>query len=619
MKRLLLLVTLSFFSFFSFSQSPIDSAALDAFMDGQIQTLMQELDINGVTVSVVKGQELFWSKGYGWADEKAGIKVDPAESLFRMGSISKMFVWTAVMQLYEEGKLNLDADIRSYIEDFEIDDSYEEVITMKHLMSHSAGFEDYYIQLFSSDSLPPNSLGEELKKHNPGRIRPPGVHSSYSNHGTGMAAYIVERISGLKWEDYVQERIFDPLGMTKSTFAYNLPPKFKQAHSQGYTHSEGKYSSHSFKGVPLAPVGIASTTAEDMVPFMVAHMNHGKYEEVALLDSTTSGLMQTPLHVHAEGLRGICYGFFDHSRNGYKIVGHGGATEYFFSYMLLMPDEDVGIFISTNTQGGVDLIRKATDAFFDRFYPNTTELNEIELSEEELKAFSGSYLSNRRPHNRFTKIIGLLNTPTEVSVRNGKLWTDGSDPQSWIPIGPTLFQNSQSTARLAFEKDDLGEYAYMYMDASPHVAMERVSGIESRSLNIFILIMSLGLGIFALILWLINFFLKRSYGLSSERQLPIASKFITMVNVLLLLGFAFAFGLTLDSIFEEGVKDSHYLTFVISAIFGLFTLFQFVLALGHFRKDVKIRSSIFYLILSLGMLGLLFMMNYWNLIGFQLT
>ncbi|MEM8888581.1 MAG: hypothetical protein AAGD28_11415, partial [Bacteroidota bacterium] len=131
--------------------------------------------------------------------------------------------------------------------------------------------------------------------------------------------------------------------------------------------------------------------------------------------------------------------------------------------------------------------------------------------------------------------------------------------------------------------------------------------------------MSLGLGVFALILWLVNYFLKQSYSLSSARQLPVASKFIAMVNVFLLIAFAFAFGATLDSIFEQGVKSSHYITFVISAIFGLFALFQFVLALGHFRKDIKLRSSIFYLILSLGMLALLFMMNYWNLIGFKLT
>ncbi|MEM6804679.1 MAG: serine hydrolase domain-containing protein, partial [Bacteroidota bacterium] len=203
MKHLLLLYSLLFYSAYSYSQLPLDSADLDAFMDGQIETLMREIHINGVSVSVVKDQQIFWSKGYGWADEKNEVKVDPAASLFRMGSISKTFVWTAVMQLYEVGKLDLDTDIRTYIDDFEIDDSYEGAITMKHLLSHSAGFEDYYIELFSNDTLPPTSLGEELNTHNPKRVRPPAMHSSYSNHGTAMAAYIVEKVSGLSWDQYV--------------------------------------------------------------------------------------------------------------------------------------------------------------------------------------------------------------------------------------------------------------------------------------------------------------------------------------------------------------------------------------------------------------------------------
>lgn len=620
MKRLLLFLSLfTTFCFHLSAQVSMDSVDLEAFMDGQIEALMQEMHINGVTVSVVKRQELYWSKGYGWADEEAGVKVDPSNSLFRMGSISKTFVWTAVMQLYEDGKLDLDADIATYIKDFELDDSYDEPITMRHIMSHSAGFEDYYIQLFSTDSLPPASLGAELKKHMPGRVRPPGVHSSYSNHGTGMAAYIVEQISGLTWEGYVQEHIFEPLGMQKTTFAYNLPDKFAQPHSKGYTYSEGKYTSHKFKGIPLAPVGIASTTANDMAPFMIAHINHGRYQDVQLLDSSTTVLMQSTLHTHAEGLRGMCYGFFDHSRNGYKIVGHGGATEYFFSFMPLMPNQDIGIFISTNTQGGTDLIKKVTNAFFDRYFPNQQEVEEVELGEEDLQAFTGTYLSNRRPRNRFTKIIGLINTPAKVFVKDGKLQTGGRSPKTWIPIGPQTFQDSKSTDRIAFEKGESGKYEYMYVDASPHTAMERVNRIDSRGTNIFVLSMSLGLSLLALLYWLISFFVKRRYRADTSKNLPTASKFIVFVNVLLILGFAFTFGTLLDEGLSRDTISKDYFPFVISGILGLFSIFQFVLALGHFRKNIKFRSQLFYLILSLGMLALTIMMYYWNLIGFKLV
>lgn len=602
-----------------YTQTSLDSASLEAFMDGQIEAYMQEMHINGVTVSVVRGQELYWSKGYGWADEEAGVEVDPAKSLFRMGSISKTFVWTAVMQLYEQGKLDLDADITTYIKDFELDDSYSEPITMKHLMSHSAGFEDYYIQLFSTDSLPPPSLAAELNKHMPGRVRPPGVHSSYSNHGTGMAAYIVEQISGLTWDEYVQQHIFDPLGMSKSTFKYIVPDELKKIHAKGYTYSEGRYTSQKLKGIPLAPVGIAATTANDMAPFMIAHINNGRYKDVQLLDSATSALMQTTLHTHAEGLRGMCYGFFDHSRNGYKIVGHGGATEYFFSFMPLMPNEDIGIFISTNTQGGTDLIKKVTNAFFDRYFPNKQEIEEIEISEEELKAFVGRYSSNRRPINRFTKIIGLINSPAIVTVKNGKLHTGGSYPKTWLPIGPQTFQDSKSTDRISFEKDESGTYSYMYVDSSPHVAMERVGGIESRVLNIFVLLMGLGLSLFALIYWSISFFFKRRYKLSTSRQLPFSSKMLTFGNVVLLVGFALSFGAILEDALQRDTIGTDYIPFILSGVFALVSIFQLILAFGHFRKNIKMRSRLFYLLLSVGMLGLTILMNYWNLIGFNMT
>ena len=148
---------------------------------------MDALNIAGVTVSVVKDNQLYFSKGYGLADVKAGKKVDPSTTLFRIGSVSKLFVWTAVMQLAEQGKLDLDADVNQYLTHFQIPDTYEQPITLKHLMTHSAGFEEYVLNLFSTDTLPPPSLESVFLEQMPTRIRPPGTFLSYSNHGTGIA------------------------------------------------------------------------------------------------------------------------------------------------------------------------------------------------------------------------------------------------------------------------------------------------------------------------------------------------------------------------------------------------------------------------------------------------
>ncbi|MEM6802692.1 MAG: serine hydrolase, partial [Bacteroidota bacterium] len=461
------------------------------------------------------------------------------------------------------------------------------------------------------------SLGEELNTHNPKRVRPPAMHSSYSNHGTAMAAYIVEKVSGLSWDQYVQEHIFDPLGMKKTSFKFSLPQALRANHAQGYTYNEGQYRSHSFKNIPLAPVGLAATTAEDMLPFMAAHLNHGRYGDVQLLDSATSAEMQSPLHVHAEGLRGMCYGFFDHSRNGYKIIGHGGATEYFFSFMLLMPEEEVGIFISTNTQNGTDLIRKATNAFFDRYFPAKSSPEVHELADDDLEKFTGTYLSNRRPRTRFTKLVALFNTPLEVKVKEGKLITGGENTQIWYPIGAETFQDSKSTDRIAFGKDEEGKYSFLYRDASPHVAYERVSTLESRGFNLFVLIMSLGLGIFACIYWLLSLGLKNVYRLDRSADLPATSKFLLGLNVLILIVFAFLYGATLDSAIPHGIKTSDYFTFILAGGFALLSLVQMVLALRHFSRSIKLRSKLFYFLISLGMLALVFLMNYWKLLGFH--
>ncbi len=115
---------------------------LEAFLDGVLAAEMRSHSIASATVSVVKDGELFFAKGYGYADRESRRPVDPERTLFRPGSISKLFTWTAVMQLVEQGKIDLDADVNEYLTDFRIPDTFPEPITMEHLMTHTPGFED---------------------------------------------------------------------------------------------------------------------------------------------------------------------------------------------------------------------------------------------------------------------------------------------------------------------------------------------------------------------------------------------------------------------------------------------------------------------------------------------
>jgi len=213
---------------------------VEAFLDNLVAVQMEEYHVPGATVSVVKDGTLFFAKGYGYANLDNQIPVDPERTLFRIGSASKIFVATAVMQLYEQGELDLEVDVNTYL-DFQIPDTYPESITLKHLLSHTAGFESEGTDIgrTSADDLPPTE--EWLRTHMRARVRPPGQAQAYSNYGMNLALYIVECVSGMPFEQYIEENILDPLGMEHTTARQPLPPELAPDYHTGYVYVDGEY------------------------------------------------------------------------------------------------------------------------------------------------------------------------------------------------------------------------------------------------------------------------------------------------------------------------------------------------------------------------------------------
>ena len=187
---------------------PTDPAELQAFIDGVMAAHMPSRKIPAATISVVKDGELFFAKGYGYADREKKIPVEADKTLFRPGSTSKLFTWTAVMQLAERGQLDLDADVNTYLKTFQIPATYPEPITMKNLLTHTPGFEDGgFGYLFVKDESGIVPLRESLAAHIPERVRPPGTWSSYSNYGTALAGLIrCPRTSRRTWPSVTSTR-----------------------------------------------------------------------------------------------------------------------------------------------------------------------------------------------------------------------------------------------------------------------------------------------------------------------------------------------------------------------------------------------------------------------------
>src|SRR6185437_12610126 len=343
----------------SLPPAQLTQADLTAFFDGLVPLQIERDDIAGAVVAVVRDGKVIFAKGYGYADLAKKKPVSAEDTLFRCGSISKLFTWTAVMQLVQDGKINLDADINQYL-DFRIPEPFGKPITMRNLMTHTPGFEETIRDLITVDPKHIPSLRDYLVNHEPKEIFPPGTTGAYSNYGATLAGYIVQRVSGQPFDDYIEQHIFEPLGMTHATFRQPLPKDLQPLMSQGYERASG--GAKKFEIVTPFPAGSVAISAMDITHFMMAQLNNGTYAApetvrpcpncaplevigAQILRPETVKEMHTRQYAPDPRVNAMCLGFYEETRNGHRIIGHGGDTQYFHSDLHLILDANTGLFV----------------------------------------------------------------------------------------------------------------------------------------------------------------------------------------------------------------------------------------------------------------------------------
>jgi CubicO group peptidase (beta-lactamase class C family) len=425
---------------------PTDRAELEAFLEGIMSAYLESNHIAGATLAVVKDGEIFFAKGYGYADVKEKKPVIADETLFRPGSVSKLFTWTAVMQLFEQGKIDLNADINIYLKDFKIPDKYPEPVTMTHLLTHTPGFEDFISEMGvrRAEELVP--LAEFLETRMPARVRPPGKLTSYSNYGTALAGYIVEKISGMPFEDYVEQHIFELLDMQHSTFRQPLPSHLANDMSAGYTYEKGMYKPYGFEYINgIAPAGSMSTTATDIAKFMIAHIQLGKYGENRILEEETARLMHTRLFTHDSRVDGNAHGFWEMTHNNLRTIVHGGDTFMFHSLLSIIPEKNLGLFVSFNSFGGSwPVYDNFMRAFLDHYYP-AAELADIKPPQDFKRRagrFVGSYGVTRVIESTYEKLMALMMTVKVEATEDSTLLITmpmGLGITRWVEVEPLVF------------------------------------------------------------------------------------------------------------------------------------------------------------------------------------
>jgi CubicO group peptidase (beta-lactamase class C family) len=522
---------------------------LSTFFDGLLPFALGRGDVAGAVVSVVKDGKIVFAKGYGYADLKTLAPPSPETTLFRPGSTSKLFAWTAVMQLVEQGKLDLDKDVNAYL-DFTIPPLDGKPITLRDLMTHSPGFEESAKGLITTGDTR-ISLGDYLKSHVPARIFPPGEIVAYSNYGCGVAGYIVERISGQRFEDYIQQHIFTPLAMTHSTNDQPIKGSREASQASSYlTASDGEPKG--FEVVNPAPAGGMSSTAVDMAHFMIAQLEGGSYNGARVLQPATVARMHTPQRTAAPGLNGFDLGFYQEDSHGQRIVGHAGDLDYFHTDLHLMLDAHVGFFISMNSagnEGGAGVIRAAMfHAFLDRYFPNVARSQPTAPSaKEDAARVAGWYSPSRRNESAMRPLYLLTQVQVAAlpddTIAASMLTSDAGVPLHWREVGPLEYREVNGIRKLKFVTDKQGAIRYWATDAEPPVfVFQTVTGLKTLGSARLFAGLSLLILVAVLIGWPLGWGVRRHYRQRLEltlvqRRTRLLSRLGVLALFVVLLGW----------------------------------------------------------------------------------
>ncbi len=495
-------------------------ADLEAWLDGYLPYALDNGDIAGAVVVVVKDGQVLLQKGYGYSDIEKRAPVDPAGTLFRPGSVSKLFTWTAVMQLVEQGKLDLDADLNQYI-DFKIPPRDGKPITLRQAMTHTTGLEEQLRALITTRKEGITSLETALKYWVPERIHAPGATPAYSNYATALAGYIVQRVSGEPFDAYIARHIFQPLGMAHSSFSQPLQPALLAKMSKGYDKaSDGVAKDYEFIG--LAPAGSLAATGADMGRFMLAHLQDGAYGDARILKAETAQAMHSTGQASVGPLNRMMLGFYETSVNGHRAIAHGGDTTLFHSDLELFLDDGIGLYISMNSNGrdgATGVIRGVLSRnFADRYLPGPKgRAPALDAAQAKLhtQQMVGHYESSRRPQSNFMSLVNMLGQVEVVANEDGTIsvpLSTGANgvPRKWREVSPYLWQDVDGSDRLAADVVDGKVTRFTMEPYAPIMVFERLS--TWRSLSLPLLVASLSVLLLTVLAWPVSALVRRHYG-----------------------------------------------------------------------------------------------------------
>lgn len=492
------------------------TGADEAFVDGLIVSAMAQYGVAGYVASMVRGDEVMFAKGYGLADAETATPATGDLTRFWIGSISKTFVWTAVMMAVDRGQIDLDADVNIYLKRYQAP-AADRPLTMNDLMAHRVGLEDTF-KIFLPD-MGRLRLAEALAATEPKAVFARGDRTAYSNWATTLAVLVLEDATGRPYEDILFNDLLLPLGMTSTTLTSASPAAARLPVSRSYKATPtGLVDAGQLELGAFSPIGGMTTTAADMARWMSFHLGKGALGDRRLMSESAYEVMRTRAFRDRLSAADLAHGMMDAPYRGLDTYGHGGSINSFLSNMVLVPELGIGIFLSQNNEQSAEPIRMVPGLVIDRELmavrpgllfqpiiaagraeapdtaksettddgPGRTERAEDDKTDAEGNAteVAGAYLSNRRPFTGFEKLFGAQSLMTIVA--DGELiYVEGSKSTPFRRLAPDLYENRLGS-RLAFIRNEAARVVAL-ADGSGTATWERAGGLNSpNALNLSI-------------------------------------------------------------------------------------------------------------------------------------
>ena len=592
---------------------PLEPAELEKFADAFFASGLSQWHVPGAVLVVVKDGRVVLGKGFGYANLETRERVQPDRTLFRVGSISKLFTATAIMQLYERGQLRLTDDVQHYLTSVEIDNPFPVPVTVEHLLTHTAGFDNHNIARHSRTPAGILPLSEYLRQHLPPVVYPPGEVINYSNFGLSLAGLVIEEVSGMPYEQYLRTNILEPLGMTDARFVNEVVSNERLA--QGYRSTRQGFVALDWEYLNLLPSGGLVCTANDLARFMIAHLQNGRFQGRRILKEETAREMHRRQAGFHPELPGWCYGFYEDYTAGVRAIAHSGQPRGFYSLLYLLEKENLGVLVACNAQA-TGLVEGFMRRFLMRYVREAgSQVTSSPGLQRDLRPFTGWYEPFSVPQTTVARAHFLFQPHPETHVLMGKggrlAIQRGDRVRSLVQAGPQWFRGVRHDVRVAFRTDENGEVAQMLISDEKPTALRKMAWWQRPRLHFSL--MTLFVLWFLISLPLLVYGARRAVAL--DRLLLSLAGAVCFLNLMVLFGFRMGyrfadlrFGVTplLKVLLSMGTASA-----VLSLVLPALT------AIRWWRAPGLRLQRLHFFFTSLTFLAFTAFLNYWNLVGFR--